>query len=67
MIVVSFDDKLSNEIQTKSEQLRDTTDIDINTQLESWRETLPYRRKLVRDRSRIDILKDFPRYSNSIF
>ncbi|CAF1058741.1 unnamed protein product [Adineta steineri] len=67
MIVVSFDDKLSNEIQTKSEQLRDTTDIDINTQLELWKETLPYRRKLVRDRSTIDILKDFPRYSNSIF
>ncbi|CAF1538951.1 unnamed protein product [Adineta steineri] len=67
MIVISFDDKLSNEIQTKSEQLRDTTDIDINTQLELWRETLPYRRKLVRDRSTVDILKDFPRYSNSVF
>ena len=67
MIVVSFDNELSNEIQTKSEQLRDTIGIDINTQLELWKETLPYRQKLVRDRSTTDILKDFPGYSNSIF
>lgn len=67
MIVVPFDDKLSNDVQAKSEQLRDSTGIDINTQLELWKETLPYRRKLIRDQSTIDILKDFPCYSNPIF
>jgi hypothetical protein len=67
MVVVSLDNELSNEIQTKSEHLRDTTGIDINTQLELWKETLPYRRKLVRDRSTTDILKHFPGYSNSVF
>ncbi|CAF5175888.1 unnamed protein product, partial [Rotaria sp. Silwood1] len=47
-------------------QLRDTTTIDIHTQLRLWKETLCFRRQSIGNRSTTDILKDFPGYTNPL-
>ena len=66
MAVMHFDDEPSNEMQAKSNQLRDLTDMDVATQVKLWKETVHYRRKEVRDQSTVDILKKFPGYTNSV-
>ena len=40
--------------------------MDINTQLNLWKETLFLRRKCIRDLATTDIMKDFPGYGNSL-
>ncbi|CAF4167091.1 unnamed protein product, partial [Rotaria magnacalcarata] len=40
--------------------------MDINAQLNLWKETLFLRRKCIKDKSTADIMKDFPGYSNAL-
>jgi hypothetical protein len=58
-------DEISNDIQSKVEQLRDLSQIDVGTQLRLWNETFGFRHQIVRDQSTNDILNNFPAYSNS--
>ena len=67
MIVISpDDDDGSEEIQSKANQLRDDSQLDINTQIRLWKQTLHYRRQSIRDQSTSDILKNFPGYKNTL-
>ncbi|CAF4634726.1 unnamed protein product, partial [Rotaria magnacalcarata] len=66
MVMISCDDQASHDIQEKSNQLRDLPTMDINAQLNLWKETLFLRRKCIRDKSTADIMKDFPGYSNAL-
>jgi hypothetical protein len=63
MTIIPYDEE-SNEIQSKVEQLRDLSQIDLNIQLRLWKETIGFRRKIVRNQSTSDILKNFPAYGN---
>jgi len=64
--LVSFDDERSDDIQSKVEQLRDTSQIDLNTQLNLWRQTIHFRRNQIRDQPTSEILEQFPGYNNSL-
>ncbi|CAF4060894.1 unnamed protein product [Rotaria sp. Silwood2] len=66
MVIIPYNDDASNDIQLKLDQLRDTTTIDIHTQLYLWKETFCFRRQSIRDRSTADVLKDFSGYGNSL-
>ncbi|CAF1628145.1 unnamed protein product [Rotaria magnacalcarata] len=66
MVMISCDDQASHDIQEKSNQLRDLPTMDINAQLNLWKETSFLRRKCIRDKSTADITKDFPGYSNAL-
>ncbi|CAM4797064.1 unnamed protein product [Rotaria magnacalcarata] len=66
MIIIPYNDDISNDIETKVNRLRDLSQIDVDTQLKLWKETLHCRRQSIRNRSTADILKDFPGYSNSL-
>lgn len=66
MMIIPPNDDASDEIQSKADQLRDTSQIDIHTQLRLWKETLYFRRQSIRDRSTTDIIKDFPGYGNAL-
>ncbi len=63
MIIIPYNE-VSNEIQSKVEQLRDLSQIDVNTQLRLWKETFGFRRQIVRDQLTTDIIKNFPAYSD---
>lgn len=66
MLILPHNDETLNDIQLKADQLRDTTTIDIHTQLHLWKETFYFRRQSIGDRSTADVLKDFPGYGNSL-
>ena len=67
MMIISPDDNdASGEIQSKADQLRDDSQLDIHTQICLWKETLHYRRQSIRDQSTSDILKNFPGYKNAL-
>ena len=66
MMIISPSDGQPDEIQSKLDQLRDNSQMDIHMQLRLWRETLSCRRQSIRDRSTTDILKDFPGYGNAL-
>lgn len=62
----TYDDAALQVIQTKAEQLKDTSQIDLNTQINLWRDTVHFRRKSIRDKPTSEIMKEFPGYSNPI-
>lgn len=64
MIMIQYNDDISNDIQAKINQLKDISQIDPQSQLKLWKETLPYRREYIRNRSTAEILIEFPTYSN---
>jgi hypothetical protein len=64
MVIIPYD-QISNDIQSKVEQLRDLSQVNVDTQLRLWKETFRFRRQIVRDQSTNDILNNFPAYSNS--
>ncbi len=66
MIIIPYNDEISNDVQTKANELRDISQFDVHTQLKLWKETLHFRRQSVRNLSTADIVKDFPGYSNSL-
>jgi hypothetical protein len=66
MIVLPYNDEISNDIQLKVEELRDLSQLDVDTRLSLWKETFYFRRQSIRDRSTSDILNDFPGYSDSL-
>ena len=66
MIVLPHHNQASDEVQSKAEQLRDLSQLDVDTQLKLWKETFYFRRQSIRDRSTIDILHDFPGYRDSL-
>jgi hypothetical protein len=59
MTIIPYDEE-SNEIQSKVEQLRDLSQIDLNIQLRLWKETIGFRRQIVRNQSTSDILTLYP-------
>jgi hypothetical protein len=65
-MIISLDDDVLDESQSKADKLRDNLQIDIHTQWRLWKETLHFRRQSIRDRSTADILKDFPGYGNTL-
>jgi hypothetical protein len=66
MIILPYNNEVSNDIQSKVEQLRDLSQIDVDTRLSFWKETFYFRRQCIRDRSTGDILNDFPGYGDSL-
>ena len=66
MIVLPYNDEISNDIQLKVEKLRDLSQLDVDTRLSLWKETFYFRRQSIRDRSTSDILNDFPGYGDSL-
>lgn len=56
--------EISNEIQSKVEQLKDLTLGDISSLTGLWNETFVFRRQVVRDQATSDIINTFPAYSN---
>ncbi|CAF4276407.1 unnamed protein product [Rotaria sp. Silwood2] len=62
----TYDDVTLQNIQTKTERLRDVSDIDIRTQLHLWQEILHFRRQCIRDRRISEILKEFSGYFNPL-
>lgn len=66
MIVLPHNDEISNDIQLKVEELRDLSQLDVDTRLSLWKETFYFRRQSIRDRSTNDILSDFPGYGDSL-
>jgi hypothetical protein len=52
--------------QTTVKQLRDVSRIYINIHLQLWKDTAHLRRQYIRDRSRSEILKEFPVYLNPL-
>ncbi len=66
MIIIPYNDDMSNENQTKANQLRDASQIDVHIQLKLWQETFAFRRQSIRNQSVTDILNNFPGYTNSL-
>ncbi|CAF1394708.1 unnamed protein product [Adineta ricciae] len=66
MILLPNNDEMSDDIQTKADQLRHISQIDVVSQLKLWKETLYFRRQSINNRSTEDIMKDFPGYSYSL-
>ena len=66
MTIIPYDAAMSNENQTKANQLRAVSQIDLHIQLKLWQETFAFRRQSIRNQSIQDILNDFPGYSNSL-
>lgn len=64
MTIVSPTDNASDGIQSKTDQLRDILQIEVQSQVRLWKETLHFRRESIRDRSIGDILGDCPGYGN---
>lgn len=66
MTLIPYFDESSTDLQTKANQLRDMSQIDIQVQLKLWHETLHLRRQSVRNQPTDEILKNFPGYSSAI-
>ena len=66
MIILPYNNEVSNDIQSKVEKLRNLSQIDVDTRLTLWKETFYFRRQSIRDRSTVDILNDFPGYGDSL-
>ncbi|CAF1501583.1 unnamed protein product [Adineta ricciae] len=66
LVLIPYDE-ISNDMDTKVEQLKNLSQFDHSTQLRLWRETFALRRQSVRAGSTNDILKQFPAYSNDFF
>lgn len=64
MIMIQLNDDIPNDLQSKINQLKDISQIDLRSQLKLWKETFPYRREYIRNHSTSEILLEFPTYSN---
>ncbi|CAF4309637.1 unnamed protein product, partial [Rotaria sp. Silwood2] len=67
IMVLNYDDDTLNDIQCKAKQLRDDSQIDVNTRLHLWKETVHLRRKTIRDRPTSETLEEFPGYKDPVF
>lgn len=65
MIIMPYNNEISDEIQSKVKQLQNFSKLDVNTQLRLWKETFIFRRQVVRDQSTSDIMTNFPAYSDA--
>lgn len=65
MIIISHDQISDDNLRSKVEQLREFTQIDVDTQLRLWSETFRFRRQTIRDQSTNDVVNLFPAYTNS--
>jgi hypothetical protein len=61
-----YDETTLQDMKMKAEQLRDISQMDMNHQLNLWRETMQVRRQYIRENSTSDIVQKFPGYSNPI-
>jgi hypothetical protein len=50
----------------KTDKLRDDPYLDISTRVLLWKETVHVRRKRIRDRSTVEILIEFPGYTDPV-
>ncbi len=62
---MNYDDDVYNNMKMKSQELRDNYQIDRETQILLWKETLHIRRRSIRDLSTSTILDEFPGYKDS--
>ncbi|CAF3367851.1 unnamed protein product [Rotaria sp. Silwood2] len=65
MVIMPYNNQISDEIQSMVVQLQNFSQLDVNTQLRLWKETFTFRRQVVRDQSTSDIMKNFPAYSDA--
>ncbi|CAF3881149.1 unnamed protein product [Rotaria sordida] len=63
MVIMPYNNEISDDIQSKVKQLQNFSQLDVNTQLRLWKETFVFRRQVVQDQSTSDIMKNFPAYS----
>ena len=63
---MNYDDNTFNNMKVKSQELRDNLQMDRDTQLRLWKETLHIRRKSIRDQATTTILEEFPGYKDSL-
>lgn len=61
---MNYDDDVYNNMKMKSQELRDNHQIDRETQIRLWKETLHIRRRSIRDLSTSTILDEFPGYKD---
>jgi hypothetical protein len=59
-----YTDQISNDIETKVNQLQDVSQIDAEMKLNLWKQTFSYRREYIRNQSTSYIVKKFPGYSH---
>jgi hypothetical protein len=64
--LVNYDDDTLNNIQLKAKKLRDDTEIDADTRLQLWKETVHVRRKSIRDRPTSEIIEEYPGYTDPV-
>lgn len=65
MVIMTYNNEISDEIQSKVVQLPNFSQLDINTKLHLWKETFVFRRQVVRDQSTSDVVKNFPAYNDA--
>jgi hypothetical protein len=63
-MIIPYTDQVSNDIETKVNQLQDVSQIDAEMKLNFWKQTFSYRRDYIRNQSTSDIVKKFPGYSD---
>ena len=66
MLLAFYDETTLQDMKMKAEQLRNLSQIDVNQQLDLWRESMHVRRQFIRENSMEDILQKFPGYSNPV-
>lgn len=65
MVIMSYSNELSDEMQANLVKLQHFSELDISTRIHLWKETFIFRRQVVRDQSTNDIMKNFPAYSDA--
>ena len=66
MLVTVDDEKSNDDIESNVELLRDTSQIDLTTQINLWKQTIYFRRNWIRDQTTADIIQQFSGYCNPI-
>ena len=64
MVIMPYNNEISDEIQSKVVQLQNFSQLDITTKLRLWKETFVFRRQVVRDQSTSDVMENFSAYND---
>ncbi len=65
MVIMPYNNELSDEIQSKVIQLQNFSQLDISSQLSLWKETSVFRRQVVREQSTSDVMTTLPAYRDA--
>ncbi|CAM4942781.1 unnamed protein product [Rotaria socialis] len=66
LMLLNYDADTFNDLQLKSKSLKDNSQIEFNSLLNLWKETVYVRRKAIRDRPTSEILEGFPGYKDPV-